>query len=185
MQQLYVGYYGRPADPGGLAYWSVILAKSSAPTNITDLDRAYDTNATVKSVVDSFGLSQESKDLYPGTTTDFVTAIYLNVLNRNPDAGGLAWWSRLIDNGTISRGRAALSIMAGAMSNSDGVTVTRKTAVATNFTTAVDTTNEFNRYSGMTANAKARAMLRQVGASTDVNAFQATVNSTLYSITFQ
>jgi hypothetical protein len=33
----------------------------------------------------------------------FVTALYQNVLNRAPDAGGLAYWVGELENGTLSR----------------------------------------------------------------------------------
>jgi V8-like Glu-specific endopeptidase len=187
-QQLYVGYFGRPADTGGLSNMSAQLKNANAPMTIPGLDAAYSSNATVKTLVDSFGTSAESNALYTGDTSSFVNAIYHNVLNRSADQEGLTYWTTAINNGTLTKSRAALSIMAGAMTNTtpqgliDGATVGKKTAVASNFTIAIDTNAEVTAYQGSTAAAKARSMLATVTNTTDVNAFQPTVNSTLASI---
>ena len=181
-QQIYIAYYGRPADPGGLAFWAVNLARGNAPTNIVDLNNAYDSNSSVRTVIDFFAGAPESTALYSGDTTQYVTAIYRNVLDRDPDQGGLNFWVNAINNGYVTRVKAALTIMASAMSNTDGITVDKKTAVATNFTTGIDTAAEFNGYAKPAAAPIVRSMMGEVNGSTDVNAFQSTVNSTLSQI---
>lgn len=181
-QQVYLGYFGRPADPNGLYWFADGLKNAGAPSNIVDLEKAYSTNPTVKGLIDSFGNSAESNALYGGDNTAFVSAIYRNLFNRQPDAGGLAFWVNAINNGSLSRGAAALSIMAGGMPNADGVTVNKKAEVAVNFTKSLDLAPEINAYSNATAAAKARAMLTQVGSSTDVAAFQSVVDATIARI---
>lgn len=184
MQKVYIAYYGRPADPGGLAFWTVALSRGGAPTTLTALDAAYGSNATVKNVIDSFANAAESTALYGGKPTiDFVTAIYRNSFNREPDIAGRDWWAAQIDNGNLTRGKAALSIMAGAQST-DIEAVNRKTAVATNFTTAIDTAAELNAFikPGGTGPSRARTMLATVGSTTDVAGFQGTIDSTLAQI---
>jgi len=187
-QQLYVGYFGRPADPGGLANMSAALAGAGAPMTLPELDAAYGSNATVRALVDSFGNSDESNALYTGDTASFVTAIYRNQLNRDPDLEGQTYWTNEINSGRLTKAKAALSIMAGAMTNTtaqgrvDGATVGKKTAVASNFSLAVNTSVEISAYQGNTAAATARGMLATVTDTTDVNAFQSTVNSTVLQI---
>lgn len=178
-QQMYLAYFGRPADFGGLYWYADGLKNAGAPTDIIGLDSVYLSNPTVHSLVDSFGNSAESQALYGGDNTAFVTAIYKNLFNRVPDAGGLAFWVNGLNNGSVSRGHAALSIMRGSMGNADGVTVNKKAAVAVNFTKSLDLAPELAAYNGNNAVIKARAMLAQVTGATDVDAFQAIVDATI------
>lgn len=188
VQQLYVAYFGRPADPVGLANFTAQLNAMGAATTITGLEAAYSTNSALKTLVDSFGTSAESTALYTGSTVAFVNAIYQNVLGRDADLEGLLFWSNAIDTGVLTSAKAAMSIMAGAQTNTsaqgviDAATVANKTTVATNFTAALDTASEVIGYSGNTAAASARTMLGTVTSTTDTTAFQTTVTSTISSI---
>ncbi|MBJ7309793.1 S8 family serine peptidase [Rugamonas sp. CCM 8940] len=181
-QQVYLGYFGRPADPNGLYWFADGLKNAGAPTTIVELERAYATNATVRGLVENFSNSPESNALYGGDNTAFVTAIYRNLFNRLPDPGGLAFWVNAINNGSLTRGKAALSIMSGGMPNADGVTVTKKSEVAVNFTKSLDLAPEIGAYSNANATAKARAMLNQVTGATDVAAFQSVIDATIAQI---
>lgn len=188
VQQLYVAYFGRPADPVGLMNFTNSLNNISAPTTIAGLTAAYSTNATVKSLIDAFGTSTESASLYTGSTAAFVNSIFTNVLGRSPALEGLLFWSNAIDSGTLTRGNAAAAIMAGAQSNTsaqgviDAAVVANKVTVAANFTTALDTASEVIAYSGSTAAASARSLLQQVTSTTDTTAFQTTVTNTVATI---
>lgn len=168
VQNLYISYFGRPADSLGFANFSSALSAANAPTTIEGLNAAYATNATVKALVDSFGSSSESTHLYGnGDTISFVSAIYENLLGRHPDIAGLIFWSNALNNGSLSRGHAALAISSGALSNSapgssDSATIANKIAVATTFTNLVDTAQEYVGYSGSTAASQARALLSSV-----------------------
>ncbi|HYD80951.1 MAG TPA: DUF4214 domain-containing protein [Paucimonas sp.] len=188
VQQLYVAYFGRPADPVGLANFTAQLNAIGAPTTMSELNAAYATDSTVKTLVDSFGTSTESTSLYTGSTVAFVNAIFQNVLGRSAALEGLLYWSAEIDSGRLSRGKAAMSIMAGAQTNTtaqgliDAAVIANKTTVATNFTTGLNTAEEVIAYSGSTAAANARTMLGQVTNTTDTTAFQTTVDSTITTI---
>ena len=188
VQQLYIAYFGRPADPQGLFNFQKALDDAKAPTTISGLQAAYNTSATVKMLVDAFGTSAESQALYTGSTLDFVNAIYQNIFNRPADVEGLLYWTNAITVGGLSKGNAAASIMAAAQVNTtaqgviDAAIVAKKVSVASNFTTACDTTAEILAYQGNTAAASARGMLSQVNNTTDVTAFQSTVNATLSSL---
>jgi hypothetical protein len=184
VQQLYVAYFGRPADAGGLASFEAQLAAAGAPNDIQKLTKAYDTSPAIRALVDSFAVSDESKALYKGDTRSFVTAIYINVLNRAPDAEGLNFWVDAIDNHGLNRANASLAIMAGALVNAtaqgqaDARLVNNKITVATSFTAAVPTST----YRGNTAAGLARAMLALIDQNTTPQAFQATITSTIKAI---
>jgi mono/diheme cytochrome c family protein len=184
VQQLYVSYFGRPADSGGFANFKARMAELQAPTDIQALTGAYKTNAALRELIDSFGSSDESKALYSGDTAAFVTAIYINVLGRAPDDAGKAFWAGDINSGALTRANASLAIMAGALNNTtaqglvDAALIRNRVTVASNFSAAL-TGSYATAYSGDAAAASARMMLTAVTATTDTNAFQATVTSTL------
>ncbi|MFA7270899.1 MAG: DUF4214 domain-containing protein [Sterolibacterium sp.] len=189
VQELYVGYFGRPADHYGLINMAASLEATGVAANIGAINSAYGTNTSVKDLVDSFGNSSESTTLYgSGTTATFVNAIFNQVLNRDALVAGLDFWVDAIDNGGLTRGKAALAIMEGALNNTsaqgliDAAAVTNKITVATNFTAAQDTVDEIVSYSGATAAASARTMLLAVNDTTDTTAYQTTVDATLTSI---
>lgn len=181
VQRIYVAYFGRPADTSGLAFFQQQFLNAGAPTTIRGINDAYLTNPSVKALIDFFGTSAESNALYNGGTEAFITAIYRNLFNRDPDAGGLAFWSAKVNSGDLTRANAAVSIMAGAQF-SDVDIIDKKNQVASNFTAAIDTANEAAGYDGLAANAIVRSMLGTVTNTTDVAAFQTTVNATLTSL---
>lgn len=183
-QKFYVAYFGRPADAGGLNAMANQLMAAHAPTATLAFINAYNTNTTVKGLIDSFGNSTESAALYHGTNRDFVTAIYAHVLGRVPDADGLNYWAGALDAGW-SRGVAALNIMAGAESNTtaqgllDGALVNNRLVVAANFTALFDTQAEQASYAGNAAAAVARGLLDGVTQSTSLLAYESTVIQTV------
>jgi hypothetical protein len=86
--RLYLGYFSRPADEEGLAYWQGQSANG----------------ATLAVMSDAFAASQEFKLRYGGTTdSDFVDLVYRNVMGREPDAGGRAYWIDQLGRG-LTRG---------------------------------------------------------------------------------
>jgi len=186
VQALYIAYFGRPADPHGLANFEAALNAAGAPGDVAGLAAAYGSNGAVKALIDSFGTSAESAKLYgSGNTAAFVTAVFTNVLNRAPQAAGLAFWSGQIDSGALSKGNAALSIMAGALSNTsqqgllDAQTVNNKLNVASTFTATLSTPIEIDSYAGPTAAAAARSLLAQVDNTTDVSGFQSSIDNAI------
>ncbi|HEX8954670.1 MAG TPA: DUF4214 domain-containing protein, partial [Burkholderiaceae bacterium] len=188
-QALYVAYFGRPADPHGLANFETALMNAGAPADVAGLSEAYAANSAVKALIDSFGTSQESAKLYgSGNSSAFVTAIFRNVLGRTPAADGLSFWSNAIDAGTLSQGDVALAIMAGALSNQstqgllDAQLITNRLTVAANFTGALSRQDVPDAYSGAAAAQSARTMLAAVTAGTDAVDYQATVQSTISSL---
>lgn len=187
VQQIFVAYFGRPADVTGMTYWANQLGRGAAPTTLSALSSAYSTNPVVKSMLDSFSTSAESGRLYPGTTSDFVTAVYRNLFNRAPDTSGLNYWVGEINSGRITKAQAAVIILLGAQNTSLGqdiTTSTRKVEAANRFTTSIDITAENANYSGTNdvALARGRSTLAQVTNTTNVAAFQSTIDQNLYYI---
>lgn len=189
VQQLYIAYFGRPADTGGLLNQENTLLAAGAPTDIAGLTEAYKTNSGVRGLIELFGTSAESARLYAGSATaDFVTAIYTHVLNRAPLQAGLDFWTNAIDTGVLTKSNAALSIMNGALENTttqgllDASAVINKVAVATNFTFNIDTALEVSGYVGQAAAAKARDMLQAVNETSEPVGLQSTVAATLASL---
>ena len=84
---LYVAYYDRAPDPGGLAFWTGQLEEF--------LDGAGDgqPGMSLNAIANSFANAQESKDLYPfldgqGSSGAFLTNVYINLFGRLPDTEG-------------------------------------------------------------------------------------------------
>ncbi|QYG94704.1 DUF4214 domain-containing protein [Iamia sp. SCSIO 61187] len=88
--RLYNAYFDRNADHGGLEFWS---------------DQITTKGKTIGAVSNAFAASQEFKATYGNlSNAQFVTLVYQNVLDREPDAGGLAYWKGQLDTKAISRG---------------------------------------------------------------------------------
>ena len=191
VQELYMSYFGRPADPRGLENFAAKLDALGAPTDPTEMVAALVSpagqNTALKTFINSsFSTSDESKALY--TSNDnllFVNQIYKNVLNRDGDREGLLYWTNKLDNHEVSRENAALAILEGALNNTtpqgieDAKLVAVKVEIAQHFTDAIDTGPELTAYVGNAAAAAARNMLQTVTSSTTAAGFQATVEATL------
>lgn len=166
-QQLYLAYFGRPADPEGLASLEAQLLAANAPTTLHQLEQVYDNNPVVRSLIDSFGASAESTTLY-GANTDaqFVVAVYNHMLGRDPLLTGLQYWYTALQSG-LPRTKAALAIVAAAQLNTspqgilDAKTIANKTLGASLYTAAVSAAD----YRGAAAAAKARNLISAITAS--------------------
>jgi hypothetical protein len=126
IQKMYIGYYGRPADPQGLIYWAGILSESGA--NLTE-------------VIKSFANSYESQMLYgtinSSSISEVVNSIYRSLFGRDADAGGLAWYVNGYNSGKYTAATVMLDILNGAQ-NEDLQSVNNKVAAAGLFTKTID-----------------------------------------------
>jgi M6 family metalloprotease-like protein len=182
VQQIYVAYFGRPADVGGLAWHAGVLLAAGAPTDIVGLASAYNTNAALKAEIDSFGTSAESAALYSGDNGQFIDALYRNLFGRPADQGGKDFWAHALDIGAMTRASAAIQLASGA-STSDATIIANKTSAAASFTSLIATPTQQQGYNGLDANAVVRTMLGTVGAGTDMAAFTSTIKSTISTLT--
>ena len=88
VRRLYLSFFRRESDQAGLSYW---VGRLSGGSGLGD-------------VASFFAASPEFKVTY-GTLSnaDFVRLVYRNVMGREPDATGFAFWTGRLDQG-LSRG---------------------------------------------------------------------------------
>jgi len=186
-QQIYVAYFGRPADYYGLQNIEAALNAAGAPTNAVDLTNAYKTNAAVRSIMNSFATSAESTALYTGNDAQFINAIYNNVLNRDADVPGLNFWVSALQTGAMTRAQAAQNILSAAVRTggnaADKALVENKVALAASFTSVLgESTANITAYSGDVAAAAARELFHTVTADTTVADFADDIAATLQTL---
>lgn len=133
IQKLYVAYFGRPADPGGLDYW------------IDTLDGDV---VTLNEVSHAFAAAQEYRDSYSHLNSRAIVAkVYDNLFGREADAGGVAYWAGLMDRGVISIDDVVKAVADGAV-GTDQIAFEGKAAAAAIFTLRLDTPGEVAAYAG-------------------------------------
>lgn len=151
IQKLYVAYFSRPADPGGLAYWERVVA---------------DANGATAAVAAAFAASAEYKAAYGGKSSDLVVdTVYMNLFGRHAEVAGRDYWSDLLNRGLLTIDVVVTAIARGAQ-GSDMVAYNSKVSAATAFTAALDQPTESFAYTGASANAKAIAFLAAVTNAT-------------------
>jgi len=91
--RLYFAYFLRIPDSMGLQYW------------ISE----YSNGRSLESISDGFAASNEFQQTYGSLTNgQFVTLLYQNVLGRNPDPVGYAYWLGQLNSGTLTQGQVML-----------------------------------------------------------------------------
>ncbi|MGP5371338.1 DUF4214 domain-containing protein, partial [Pseudomonas helleri] len=117
INDLYIGYFNRAPEHGGLELWSGVMdsliagGKSFNDALIDVANQFWPAASVVFSKLTGYTESMSTKD--------FVTKVYANVLGR-PDAAttdlaGIQNWANALDNGTIkSRGEFIVSLENGA-----------------------------------------------------------------------
>lgn len=102
MAKEYASLLGRPAEIAGLDWWADSV-HSGATTKIALAD------LLINSAEGSLVYGKE-------TNVQFVESMYENILGRQADSGGLAWWTTQLDTG-ITRGTLA-NVLMDSVSNS-------------------------------------------------------------------
>jgi len=145
VNSFYLAFYGRPADPDGLKFWSTQLSAN---------------NGDMGAIVDFFAASEEAQVRFgTDTVADRITEIYSQLFNRTPDAEGMAFWTNAIDKGHASLADVAMSILGGAQGSDATLSQLRKQA-ADAFTAKVDA--DGTEYSGYASIEAARILVRAV-----------------------
>ena len=126
LQELYVAYFGRAADPTGLDYWT--------SKGIT----------TAKFAADMYA-QNEFKSVYGSLSTESqVNQIYKNLFDRTADAAGLSYWTQEINLGNLKLAEIATHLIWAAQNNSgsedDKTALTNKTNAAVAYTAEVKST---------------------------------------------
>jgi hypothetical protein len=129
ISNLYISILGRNPDPAGFSYWVDQLANQN------------NTPQALNSITLNFSNAPEFKATYGSLTTEAAVALmYRNVLNRDADAPGLAYWAQQATNyinagNTISQAYALTgnALIVGAANNAgtaDATLIATKQAAA-------------------------------------------------------
>lgn len=147
VQQLYVAYFGRPADPGGLDYW------------LDTLDAHLVSAADISHY---FAASREYRDNYSHMNSrSVVNKIYEHLSGREAEAAGVDFWAGALDRGILSIDDAVRKISEAAV-GTDATAFAGKVAAATVFTLHLDKPNEMAAYGRDAAFELAMAFLATV-----------------------
>ncbi len=105
--EMYVAYFDRAPDAIGLHFWGTALASGSSMEEIATL----------------FFTQPETKAAFPNPddAAVLVDTAYLNVLERDPDPVGRAWWIDALESGAVSRAEFMLALLEGARANAEAV----------------------------------------------------------------
>lgn len=88
--RLYFAYFRRVPDYAGLTYW---IGQHRG-------------GASLESISNAFAGSAEFTSLYGSLANgQFVTLVYQNILGRDPDSAGQAYWTGQLDSGALTRGQ--------------------------------------------------------------------------------
>ncbi|MCZ6828892.1 MAG: DUF4214 domain-containing protein [Gammaproteobacteria bacterium] len=119
VEAMYVAYYGRPGDPGGVAFWAEQLEQSAGDFS---------------AIIDSFGNSDEYNQRFSGLSDEaLVDNIYQQLFGRGADADGLDFYLGKLQSGELTLASIALDITNG-VQNLDALIVANKLTVAHAFT---------------------------------------------------
>ncbi len=126
VQKIYIGYYQRPADPGGLIYWA------------GKLDSA---GGSFAEIIEAYANSAESLALY-GTINNsnistVVNGIYYALFGRGPEPGGLSYYVNGFNSGQFTAATIMLNVLYGAQ-NEDLQSVNNKLTAANLFTMTIN-----------------------------------------------
>ena len=123
LQQLYIAYFGRAADPTGLDYWT-------------------DAGTTTKAFAANMYAQNEFKSVYGSLSVESqVNQIYQNLFDRDADATGLLYWTQQINKGVLQLASIANDLIWAANNNEgssdDKTALTNKTNAAVAYTDKV------------------------------------------------
>lgn len=116
--ELYIAFFDRAPDSDGLRYWQ-------------------QSGLSLEQISESFFYQEETQKKYPDTLTneEFITTIYQNLFDHDPDPDGLLYWVNELENGTMSRASSILIITQGALGD-DKIILQNKTEVGLYFAQA-------------------------------------------------
>lgn len=103
--QLYVGLIGRAPDRDGLEFW--------ARGYNSDLDKGQNADAALRGVAQRMFDSDGARDYYPEGLSDqqIVEQFYENVLGRQGDAEGIAYWTDALAKSGTDTGDVLVSMI--------------------------------------------------------------------------
>jgi hypothetical protein len=107
--ELYVGYFNRAPEAGGLSYWvQVLLGKLGS--GVPEADAFKQIADSFYSAGVQFGIFNENDSIQ-----NFITKIYKNVLGRDTvDPNGMTYWVGKLQSGEVSKGQFVRQLIAEA-----------------------------------------------------------------------
>jgi len=100
IHSIYLAYYGRPAAPAGLAFWSEQLTRADGRAD---------------AIIEVFANAPEATIRFADTSiAGRVTDVYRQLFDRAPDADGLHFWVDAIESGRTTLAAATLRMLDGA-----------------------------------------------------------------------
>ncbi len=167
LQKLYVAYFNRPADPGGLEYWNNVMQHQ---------------NISLSDISNTFATSPEYRDTYAGMNNQqVVNQVYVNLFGRNAEAAGLQYWTALLDSKQISLANVVTIIGNGAQ-NSDLISYNAKTTAASSFTMGLQRSFAESGYNTPEAKVLARSFIASVTDEASLQLARATMQSVIDKI---
>ena len=158
---IYIGYYDRAADPAGIQFWEQVVANTSL--DLVAITSDFASQAETQAVHPFFA------DPATSSPATFITSLYQNLFNRDPDAAGLDFWSNALQDaidgvdGAISVGQIITSIIEGAVDveggTQDRTTILNKIEVGLDWTEAAEAA-EIDYTTNAAAQASAKASCR-------------------------
>jgi hypothetical protein len=160
LEELYIGYFGRAADPAGLNYW---LTQEAA--GVSDVQ-----------IAAAFAASAEALALYPQLGTpillesstaaqlNFLNAVYQNLFGHAADSAGATYWEGMLSAG-VNPGVIINQIINGAL-GTDAAAIAAKAGVAASYTNAVLTAVPAITYSKNDASQSKTILATVTNAST-------------------
>lgn len=149
VNSFYLAFYGRPADPAGLAFWAEQLANN---------------DGDLSAITQAFATSEEAQVRFgTDTVAEGISEIYQALFNRVPDTVGLTYWTNVLAQGNASLADVSIAIMNGAEGIDKSLTALRQTAVDA-FTAQVEASGSL--YSGYASVEAARILVRAITVNT-------------------
>ncbi|MFB3076909.1 MAG: DUF4214 domain-containing protein, partial [Lysobacterales bacterium] len=149
VQEMYVAYYGRPGDPGGVEFWA---------------DQLESQGGDLASIIDAFGTSEEFEDRF-GSLEDeeLINNIYQQLFGRDADPEGLDFYLDELQSGQATLASIALNVSDGVQPGTDDAAIlNNKLELASHFT---DTVEELDVDYGSDQIDDAKALLAGVDSS--------------------
>jgi len=127
IQRAYIAFFNRPADVPGMSHWM------THPGDMRDM-------------LNLFSQSAEYLSDYAGMSNDAVIKkVYMNLFGREPEPGGLNFWTTQMSLGHITIANVAYEVLGGAQ-NEDKTIIENKVKAANMFTTALNTPQKVEAY---------------------------------------
>ncbi len=135
LNTIYVAYWGRAADPGGLDFWVDQWDEQDEEDRTKDaawFASNFALSEEASEEYDYFAAFHAEEEITQEMREDFVDAIYQNLFNREPDAEGKDYWLNELETGAVDPGVFIATIVHSALvrNEEDAQTIMAKKDVA-------------------------------------------------------